>query len=302
MANEDCAIEHHPSHPAKGFGSHQDSLQTLKKALFLALALVLFQGIGGWLSGSLALLADTAHVFSDSLALLIALLAAKLSRRPASRDRTYGYYRLEVLAALLNGLCVLLIAVFIIKKAYDRILAPQPLEPGLMLTFALLGLFANIWMLFVLRPSHHFNLNMKGAYLHILGDTLSSVIVVTSGVVMMVTQTLWLDAAASGVVAVIISWLSLQLVWDSIQILLESRPKRLRDRDLERDLIARFPQIKNIHDFHVWEITNELSSLSAHLEVEIQSFDEAQRLLKDLNRFVAKEFGISHSTFQIEKV
>jgi cobalt-zinc-cadmium efflux system protein len=301
MAPENCAIEHHPMHPEHGSGSHRQGSSNLKKAILMALALVVLQAIGSLLSGSLALLADTAHVLSDSIALMIALLAATLSRRPASAHRTYGYYRIEVLAALINGLGVLALAAFIFKEAYDRVLNPQPLEPGLMMIFAMIGLVANIIMLFILRPSHRFNLNMKGAYLHILGDTLSSVIVVASGILMMTTQALWIDAVASCIVAVIIAWLAIQLAWDSIQILLESRPKHLRDRDIEKDLIKRFPQIKNIHDFHVWEITNELSSLSAHIEADIKSLDDNQKLLRELNSYVTEEFGIAHTTFQIEK-
>jgi cobalt-zinc-cadmium efflux system protein len=301
MAAENCAIEHHPMHPEHGSGSHRHGFNNLKKAILMALALVVLQAIGSLLSGSLALLADTAHVLSDSIALMIALLAAALSRRPASPHRTYGYYRIEVLAALINGLGVLAIAVFIFKEAYDRVMNPHPVEPGLMLIFAIIGLVANIIMLFILRPSHRFNLNMKGAYLHILGDTLSSVIVVASGIIMMTTQALWLDAVASCIVAVIIAWLAIQLAWDSIQILLESRPKHLRDRDLEKDLMRRFPQIKNIHDFHVWEITNELSSLSAHIEADMNSLEECQRLLKELSAYVTEEFGIAHTTFQVEK-
>jgi len=302
MAPKHCALEHHPTHADRGSQGRQQGLQALKKAIFIALGLLAIQGLGSLLSGSLALLADTAHVFSDSMALVIALVAALLSRRAASQHRSYGYYRLEVLAALVNGIGVITLGAFILKAAYDRFLNPQPLQPGLMLVFAFIGLFANVWMLFALRPSHHFNLNMKGAYLHILGDTLSSVIVVASGVVMLFTEALWLDAVASAVVALIIAWLALQLTWDSIQILLESRPKHLKGRDLEKDLIQKFPQIKHIHDFHVWEITNELVSMSAHIEADIQSLDESQKLVKELNEFVTSEFGIAHTTFQIERV
>lgn len=266
----------------------------------MALALMCFEGIGSWLSGSLALLADTMHVLGDSAALGFTLFASWLAARPQTPERSYGYYRIEILAALLNGSVLLVLSFFILKSAYDRFSTPHEISAGLMLWVAIIGLLVNLMMLFVLRHAHSHNLNTRGAYLHILGDTLSSIAVVISALLIQNFGWIWSDALAGVFVGIMIASMAGRLIWDSINILLEGSPKHLNPVEIEKVLQHNFPQIKRIHDFHIWEITNHLFAMTAHVEVKINSLNEHKVLLDQMNILIKDKYGIGHTTFQIE--
>lgn len=289
---KDCSVDHHPE--------QHEGYARVRTALFVCLALAAIQGIGSWISGSLALLADTVHVLSDGSALLISLLAGWLAIRPASASRSYGFYRIEILAALVNGIALIAIAAGILWEAYHRLNNPQTIQTSTMIVVATLGLILNLVMLKILHPSREDNINIRGAYLHVLGDALSSVVVIVSAFLIYFTDALWIDAAASAFVAIMILTMAVRLVSRSTHVLLEGAPLHLDAKEVQADLKKNFPEIKNIHDFHIWEITTHLFALTAHLESEPLSPETQNITLEKLQGFVRDKYQISHSTFQLE--
>jgi len=296
---ENCAISHHPA-PKDHDHKHDRGYGRVRVALGLAVSLIIIQGLGSWLSGSLALLADTVHVLSDALSLAVAWGAGILAVRPQSHKRSYGYYRLEVLAALVNGTALLIVAALILRESYARWSNPSPLLAGTMFWFALFGLVLNLWMLFTLHPAQSSNLNIKGAYLHVLGDALSSVVVLVSSIIIYFFNIYWLDPLAGGFVALMIAFMSIRLVYQSVHILLEGTPLHLNSTEVQTSLRSQFREIQNIHDFHIWQITSDLVALTAHIEASITSLDEQRQLTEEINAYLSSQYQIGHSTLQIE--
>ncbi|MDB5037749.1 MAG: hypothetical protein JWQ35_1277 [Bacteriovoracaceae bacterium] len=297
-------IEHKPE--PHGHHEHPDpelrpkAVKRLQITFLIGFGLFFIEAIGSWFSHSLALLADSFHVLADLGAVGITLLATYLAERPQTSRRSYGYYRLEVLAALFNGVLLFALALFIMNSAYRRLLSPHEIESGLMFWVSIFGLMINLGMLFVLRPSHSHNLNLRAAYLHILGDTVSSVTVMVSAALIFILGLNWIDAAAGMFVALIIMFMSGRLTWDSIHVLLEGTPKHM-DPDLIEDVLrSAFPQIVNIHDFHIWEITAHLFAMTAHVEANVQSLEETRLLIDGMNALIKEKYGIGHTTFQVE--
>ncbi len=276
------------------------AIRRLKWTLLVGLALVLFEAVGSWLSNSLALLADAFHVSADVAAVSITIVASFLAERPQTPKRSYGYYRLEVLAALFNGLLLFGMVGFIFHEAYVRFNSPEEIKSDLMLGVAIVGLLANIIMLLVLKPSHQHNLNVRGAYTHIVGDTISSVAVIVGAVGIYFTGQGWIDAAASLFVSGILMVMAFKLTWDSIHVLLEGTPKHMDPLEIEKHLRTNCPQIVDIHDFHVWEITSHLFAMTAHVEAKVKSLDDTRLLIDEMNALIQKRYGIGHTTFQVE--
>lgn len=289
---KDCSVEHHPE--------KHTGYARVKIALFVCLGLACVQGVGSWLSGSLALLADTVHVLGDGVALAMSLVAGWMASRPASLRKSYGFYRLEVLAALVNGGALIVIALGIFWEAYQRLQSPSPIVVSTMFVAASLGLLFNLVMLKILHSARDTNMNIRGAYLHVLGDSLSSVVVVLSAVLIYFTQILWIDVLASALVSMMIFWMAVRLLMQSTHVLLEGAPTHLNLKEVETALRTKFPEITDIHDFHVWEITSHLFALTAHLEAVELSPKDQNSILERLQSFARKEYGISHTTFQIE--
>lgn len=277
-----------------------NAIRRLKLTFLIGLGLFIGEAIGSWFSHSLALLADSFHVLADLAGVFVTLVATFLAERPQSSKRSYGYYRLEVLAALLNGLVLLGLAFVIVKAAIERLHDPHPIEASLMLWVAIFGLLINIWMLAILKPAHDHNLNLRGAYLHILGDTLSSVAVIISAGFIAVTGHSWIDSLTSIFVALMISWMAIRLIGDSVHVLLEGTPKHMDPEAVENNLRLAFPQIVNIHDFHIWEITAHLFAMTAHVEAQVKNLDETRHLIDGMNAFIKEKYGIGHTTFQVE--
>ena len=298
------SIDHHPkphSHP-----EHPDpvkrpiALKRLKIVLMIAASLIGIEIVGSWVSGSLALLADAFHVLGDMAGLIVTLIAGWFAVRPQSPQRSYGYYRLEILAALLNSFLLIALAFVIFRKAYDRFQHPQEIWAQTMLGVAVFGLIINVIMLAILRPAHEYNLNLRGAYLHVLGDSISSVAVIAGAYIIYLTHLTWIDAVASAVVATMLLILAIRLMLDSIHVLLEGTPKHMNPQEIELSIRKAFPEIVNVHDFHVWEITSHLFAMTAHIEAKIHDLKESRRLIDTMNEFVQKKYGIGHTTFQVE--
>jgi cobalt-zinc-cadmium efflux system protein len=265
----------------------------------LTAAVLAAEVVGGLVSGSLALLADAGHVFTDLSALLIALLALRLARRPPDRRRTFGYYRAEVLAALANGLLLLGLAAALFLEALERFQHPPAVRTGPMVAVAVVGLVANAVGLRLLSPARA-NINVRGAFLHLLGDTISSAGVVGGGVVMGITGFYRLDPILTVVLGVVIIVGAVSLVRESVDVLLEAAPCHL-DLQAVAGAIAETPGVEDVHDVHVWTISSGIVALSAHLVVAADaSVADNDRLLAAVSRLLLDRFGIGHATLQVE--
>jgi len=274
--------------------------QTRPLAVTLALVL-LYMGlevVGGVLSGSLALLADAGHMLSDAGALALALFAMKFARRPATSERTYGYYRAEILAALANGATLVAIAIFIFVEAHERLNNPTHVEGALMLAIACGGLVVNAAGLWILRAGHDANLNVRGARLHVLTDALGSVQAIAAGALIWVFGWNWVDPLASVLIGVLVIYSSWSLLRQSVAVLMEGAPGHI-DVDDVRAALLELPHVSNVHDLHVWTITSGFVALSAHLTC--LSPDNRDSVLRSAQDLLAERFGIRHTTVQLDR-
>ena len=253
---------------------------------------------GGWLSNSLSLLADAGHMFSDALALLLALAALSFATRPATPEKTYGWYRLEILAALTNGVTLVVLSLFIFWEAYQRLLAPPEVRTGLMMVVAAIGLAANAIGLRFLHGHDH-SLNMRGAYLHVLGDLLSSVGVLIGGALMWATGNRLIDPLVSICIGVVIVLGAYRLVRESVDVLLEATPAGIDVREVSRKICG-ITGVEGVHDLHVWSLTSGVYALSCHVEVKREILTESENLLDVLRHTLREGFAIAHTTIQIE--
>jgi cobalt-zinc-cadmium efflux system protein len=255
------------------------------------------EAIGGYLSNSLALLSDAGHMVTDALAIALGLVAARISKRPSDKNATFGYQRVGLLAALINGLSLLVIALFIFYESYERLISPPRIDIPLMLGIAFLGLVGNLVMAFILGHSHE-DLNLKSVWLHVLGDTLSSVGVIISGVIIYFTGWIYADPIASVLIGGIIIWGGIRLVRDTISIFLNLTPKGFSVEALAQK-ITDMPDVVDIHDVHLWPVAHNNVAFSAHVLVDDKTLKEVEATKKNIEEML-RDNGISHSTLQIE--
>lgn len=275
----------------------------LALVLGLTLTVLLVEAVVALLTGSLALLADAGHMLGDSVGLAMALAAITVAQRgggPQSR-RSFGYHRTEVLAAGLNGLFLLVLSGFVVWNAIGRIGADTPLEATPILIAGAIGLVANVVGLLLLRGGASESLNLRGAYLEVMGDALGSVAVLVSAGVIAVTGWSEADAIASLVIAALIVPRALSLLGDVAEVLLESTPKDV-DLDELRTHIVGIDGVVDVHDLHVWTITSGMPVMSAHVVVDdtVAGMGEAHSVLDRLNACLSSHFDVEHSTFQLE--
>jgi cobalt-zinc-cadmium efflux system protein len=283
--------------------NHDSSANANQRRLLIALAITalmtLVELAGGLLSNSLALLGDAGHMFTDTLALGLSVVALSLAKRPASQTRTYGFHRAEVLAALANGTILLLICGFIFYEAYRRFVEPPEVRGGLMLGVAAVGLLANLIGVLILHSASRDNLNVKGAFLHMWGDTVSSAGVIIAAVIILVTDWTIVDPIISIFVGLLILRGAVRLVLESNDILLEAVPKHL---DVARvsSAIKEIEGVRDVHDVHLWTITSGIYALSCHLLIEDRMVSASGHIVEEVNEVLNQEFGIGHSTLQLE--
>jgi cobalt-zinc-cadmium efflux system protein len=273
------------------------SVGSLRLALILTAILLVVEVIGGLLANSIALLADAGHMFTDVAALGLALFVAWFSKQPGTPEKTYGYLRWEILAALINGSTLLLISGWILWEAAVRLRVPQPVEGGLMLAVASAGLLLNIVAARILLPSSAHNLNARGAYLHILGDVLASVGTIVAAILIRFTGWLTADPIASILTTVLIMGGAWRLVRESVDILLESTPAHIPLPAVRGQLEA-IPGIESVHDLHVWSVTPAVVAMSAHCIV--REPERQQHVLEHIHDAM-RLFGIQHVTIQLER-
>jgi len=274
--------------------------QRLLWALSLGLLVFAAELLTGLFVGSLALLADSAHVFLDVAALGLAYLGARLSRRPPTARYTYGLRRVEVLTAAVNGLALLLLLGFVGKEALGRLSMPRAVHAEPMLGVAVAGLLANLFMAGLLRHHEEEDLNMRAAFLHVLGDALGSLAALAAGFVILLTGWSMADPLASLAIVTVVGIGAVRLLRRAFRILAEGVPEGLDAQHIAQ-LILAVPAVKDVHDLHLWSIGPGFPALSAHVVVEAESMDEADALAAQLRRLLREEFGLAHVTLQLER-
>lgn len=273
------------------------SLLKLKIALVLTVLYMFAEAIGGWLANSLALLADAGHMLTDAAALALTLGAIWFATRPANERKTYGYYRLEILAAFINAVTLVVLSLWVIYEAYQRWTSPPEVKGWQMALIAVGGLIVNLICAALLHSGHQHDLNMRGAWLHVMGDALGSVTAIAAGILIVAFGWIWADAVSSVLISLIIIYGSWNLIRESINVLLEGTPSHINIRAVEEAILAT-EGVKAVHDLHIWTITSGLEALSAHVQHN-ETISQAI-LLKKLRQLLHDEFGIDHLTIQME--
>ncbi len=294
--------QHSHDHSAKGA-----TRARLGWTIAIVAAVLIAEVIGAWLSGSLSLLADAGHMFSDLIGLIIALLASIIALRPPTDRRTFGYQRVEVFAALFNGLILLVVAGFVAFEGVSRLIdaasgrGEVEVKSGLMLVIAVVGLVANFVGLLLLRSGAKESINVRGAYLDVFGDLLGSVAVIVAALVIMITGFAGADAIASLVIAAMIVPRSLSLLRDVFHVLSESTPADTNIAEIRQHILTA-PGVAAVHDVHVWAITSGSPVFSAHVVVDSDHLDQqsTDALLDKLSHCLSEHYDVSHSTFQLE--
>jgi len=254
---------------------------------------------GGLLSGSLALLADAGHMLTDSAALALAWLAHRAGRLPADEERSYGYHRAQVLAALINGGALLLIVGWVMYEAVSRLLEPREVLGGTMLAIAVAGLVVNVVAYRVLHGGERHNINVRGALLHVLGDILGSLAAIVAAMIILATGWMRVDPLLSILVAMLILRSAWGLVQQSIHILLEGTPEHIEVAALREALKERVPSVQDVHHVHAWSLTPERPLLTLHVQVDGRAGND--ELLCQIKSVLAERFHVYHSTVQIER-
>ena len=295
-ANHNQGTDAH-SHAGHSHGRASESRRKLTMVLVLTGIYMIAEAVGGWWTGSLALLADAGHMLTDVAALALALTAAWFSSRPATSNKTFGYHRLEILAALVNGVALVVISMLILYEAYQRWWLPPAVQGSVVMVVATGGLAINLLSAWILHGRHEIDLNMRGAWLHVISDALGSLGAIIAGALMWLYGWYAADPLFSALIGILIVWSSWRLIRESTNVLLEGTPAHINLAAVE-DSILHTDGVANVHDLHVWTITSGREALSAHV---IHAYDVSQpELLKELRAKLHDRFGVDHLTIQME--
>jgi cobalt-zinc-cadmium efflux system protein len=263
----------------------------------LILVYMVAEVIGGIITNSLALLADAGHMLSDAAALALALFATWIARRPATSPHTYGYYRSEILVALVNGATLVAVSIYIFAEAYGRIGEPPEVQGALMFGIATGGLLINLVCLVILNSGKTESLNVHGAWLHVLTDALGSVGAITAGALIWLFNWYWADPIASLLIGVLVLYSAWNLLKEAVMVLMECAPGHI-DVDEVHNTLHEVVGVRSVHDLHIWTITSGLVALSAHITAEPNQ--PQQILLRQIGQVLHDRFGIDHTTIQVE--
>ena len=274
-----------------------ESWRRLGVVLLLTMLYMFAEVIGAWWTGSLALLADAGHMFTDVAALILALTAVWFGSRPATSRKTFGYYRLEIIAALVNGVALVVISLFIFYGAYERWLSPPVVKSGPMIVVAAGGLIVNLACAWILHAPGEVDLNMRGAWMHVMGDALGSVAAILAGVCMALFGWYAADPIFSVGISLLIIWSSVRLIKESTNVLLEGTPSHINLTAVENAILDT-TGVSDVHDLHVWTITSGREALSAHV-IHTPSTSQPD-LLRELRTKLHDRFGVDHLTIQME--
>jgi cobalt-zinc-cadmium efflux system protein len=276
---------------------HDHDRRQLTLALELTGAYCVVEFIGGWFTNSLALLSDAGHMLSDVTAMGLSLFAAYISTLPVTSQKTFGYYRAEILAAFLNGLALWLVAGIIFREAYYRFFAPPAVQGQGMILIAGVGLLVNLLTAWMLHGAHDTNLNLRGVFLHVLSDALGSVGAIIAGALILWTRWYWADPVTSIVIGFLILFSSFSLVRESVDILMQATPRHLNLAEVQQTLES-VTGVARVHDLHVWTLTSGLFTLTAHIVVN--GAHDPHALLNALEQVIQERFSIDHTTIQLE--
>jgi cobalt-zinc-cadmium efflux system protein len=283
--------------------SHDHTNEIKENRFVLALALTglifLAEFIGGFWTHSLALLSDSAHVFMDAFALGLSYLAIRAAKLPADDNHTYGFHRMQVLAAFINGATLFLIAFEILREAWNRFQNPEAVSAGPMLVIAVIGLIVNLIVAFTLSKHDHDDLNTRSAFLHVLGDALASVGVIAVGVILLFVDWFWLDPLVSVMIGILILFSSGRVLKESIHILAEGMPKGMTATSIAESM-RKVTGVSQVHDLHVWTVAPGYIALSAHVTIEDQVLSQTAEMMTALKETLHEGYEIQHTTIQFE--
>ncbi len=288
-------------HHGHSHGHHHHGAATgkiLAASLVVTLLFVATEAIAGWWSGSLALLSDAGHNFTDAFGLVLAATAYKLESRPGDEIKTFGYQRTGVLAAFVNALMLVVFSVFLIWESIQRLRTPEPINDDVMMIVAGIGLVVNLGIAWGLG-GHGNDLNLRATFLHQIGDAASCVAIIVGAVMIHYTGWISVDPILSILMSIFIIWTAWDIFKDSLNILLEGLPKGLNLAEVTREIRA-VPRVLDVHDLHIWSLGSEASALSCHVVIEDMPTSESELVLADVNRMLADRFHIHHATIQFE--
>lgn len=268
-------------------------------SLALTGLILIAEVVGGLLTGSLALLSDAAHIFLDILALAMSYIALRVAALPADDRHTYGFHRWQVIAALANGATLILVAFGIFRVAWARFREPAPVLAGPMLAVAVAGLLVNLIVILVLRQHDHDDLNVRSAFLHVVGDALSSLGVIAAGIIMLFTGWTVADPIVSALIGLVILLGSWRVLRESLHILVEGTPTGISATQVAQAM-SEAAGVEGVHDLHIWTVSPGYVALSAHVVLADQSLTEAERIREVLRQILGERFGIHHTTMQLE--
>lgn len=296
--NEDYSYGHGHSHSGHSH-THNANKKALTISFFLIAGFMFVEFIGGYLTNSLALISDAGHMLSDAVALGLSLSALIFGAKAATPSKTYGYKRFEILAALLNGIVLVLLAIFIFKEAIDRLSEPPHVIGQGMMVISIIGLIINIIVAYILHSqgSTKENLNVRSAFLHVIGDLLGSVGAIIAAILIMLFGWYIADPIASMIVSLLVLYSGWHVLKESVNILMEAKPSGV-DYEKVMSLLKSVNGVEDIHDLHIWMITSDFSVMTVHLKVKPDS--DRDLILEKSKQLINKEFGIKHVTIQLE--
>jgi len=286
----------HHHHPLEGAGKEGRIIVSIGLNFLIALVEV----VGGVLAGSLSLVSDALHNFSDAVSLIISLIAVKLAQRERTEESTFGYKRTEILAALLNASILIVVSFFLFKEAISRLFSVAPINSTLMIVVAGIGLIANLAAVFILHKDARSDMNIKSAYLHLFLDTLSSAAVIAGGLCIYFFKIYWIDSLLTILIGGYVLKEGYGLICDSLHILMQKTPKGIDLKDIQRE-VQEIEGIQNIHHLHVWEITDGDIHLECHINLSADiKISESNIIKNKLEKLLQEKFRVNHSTFQFE--
>lgn len=289
------------SHAEGNHHSHPDLKgRKLLLSIFLNIIITVAQVIGGIISGSLSLLSDALHNFSDVLSLTVSYVADRLSKKDASVTKTFGYKRAEIIAAFVNSATLVVVAIYLIYEAVIRFMNPKAIESGLVIWLAILGIVANGFSVLLLFKEAKSNMNMRSAYLHLFTDMAASVAVLIGGLLMLYFQWFWVDSLLTVLIAIYLLFMGYDLLKRSFKVLMLFTPDELSLKAVS-EAICKFPEIKNVHHMHIWQLNEQETHLEAHLDFyEDVTLSEFDAVLTKVEEVLYHDFGINHVTIQPE--
>jgi cobalt-zinc-cadmium efflux system protein len=279
---------------------HSSEGKNLIIAFFLNLIITIVEIIGGLLSNSLALLSDAIHNLGDTFAVMLAYIANRISQKDATEKKTFGYKRIEILAALLNAVILIVITVFLFIEAYHRLFAPEPIKGRLMLVIAVIGLIANLVAVLILKKNTHSNINIRAAYLHLLGDTISSIAVILGAILISFFKIYWIDPLITIIIGAYILKEAFSILKEALDILMQSTPTTVDITDIV-EAIQKSDEVDNVHHVHSWKLDDKQIHFECHVDLNKDLLiSETDTLRLEIEKLLKNKFGISHVTIQFE--